>query len=127
MPLQLANSRGILCQRAPEQGRQAHHLHRSPAHRLLFGSRPGMTTASNEQIFRAIGNLEATVESLRRDIQQSETRADTHRTAIHERVDDVAIELKQTRLETVEMAGSIGTVIDNMKIVKDDLATTMEI
>ncbi len=84
----------------------------------------GMTETSNEQIFRAIGNLEAEVKSLRRDIQQSESRADTHRAAIHRRVDDVAIELGEVRLETVEMKGNLETVIDNMKTVKDDLAET---
>lgn len=83
--------------------------------------------ASNDEIYRAIGKLEATVDGLRRDIQQSEMRGDSHRADIHKRVDDIAVEIKAVKVEAVKVKAAVATVIENMDTVKGDLASTKEI
>lgn len=86
-----------------------------------------MTDTSLHQIFEALGKLNAEVTSLRRDIQQSESRAaegerraDSHRAAIHLRVDELTA-------EAGEIKEDVSKIIGNMETVKSDLASTKEI
>lgn len=68
-------------------------------------------TASNNEIFEAIGGLKAEVVSLRRDLQESQRtaveathRADDHRTAIHASIEEgvKATGTIEARLDAVE-------------------------
>lgn len=79
-----------------------------------------MTTTSLNEVFKAIGTLTAEVAALRRDIQDSDTRAidssrraDEHRTAIHRRVDDLVSE--------------VGSLKTDMVTVKRDLSDTKSV
>lgn len=79
-------------------------------------------TASNNEIYRAIGQLTAEVTSLRRDIQEdaqtavdTAKRADEHRATIHRRVDELVI-------RTGKLEGWMPTVdaaLTDMKLVTD--------
>lgn len=80
--------------------------------------------ASNQEIFRAIGELTADVKGLRRDFQAGETRAvesnrraDEHRAAVHKRVDDLVGEIGDlnTRVATME------STVSDSKSVTDDV------
>lgn len=82
------------------------------------------TGASNQEIFRAIGELTADVKGLRRDFQAGETRqteharrADEHRTVIHARVDDMVNEVGalQTRMASME------STVSDSKAVTDEV------
>lgn len=83
-----------------------------------------MSEASNQEIFRAIGELTESVKGLRRDVQAGETRsvetarrADEHRSAMHKRVDDMVAEFGS--LES-RMASMESTVAES-KMITDDV------
>jgi len=87
--------------------------------------------ASNDEIYRAIGKLEATVDGLRRDIQQSETRGDTHRADIHKRVDDIAVEIKAVKVEAVRSAhfaspANREVAVPAVHVQRDDLFANLD-
>lgn len=79
-----------------------------------------MTTASNNEIYRAIGQLTAEVTSLRRDIQEdaqtavdAARRADEHRGVMHKRLD--------------EIVNRTGKLEGEMSQVKDKLSDVTEV
>lgn len=76
-------------------------------------------TASNNEIYRAIGQLTAEVTSLRRDIQEdaqnavdTAKRADDHRAVIHKRMDEII-----TR--TGKLEGQMEAATETLGEVKD--------
>lgn len=82
-----------------------------------MASMSSMNGTSNNDIYHAIGSLTSEVASLRRDIQQADTRAmegnrraDEHRSTIHRRVDEIVQE--------------IGSIKNDMAGVKEDVADT---
>jgi len=87
-----------------------------------------MTTASNQEIFRAIGELTADVKGLRRDVErfdkrneEAQFRADEHRAAIHQEVTDLAgrMDAVDGRMAAVEeVLGETKAVTDEVKMWK---------
>lgn len=73
-----------------------------------------MSDASLNEIFKAIGTLTAEVNGLRRDIQESDKRADAtnrradeHRKAVHRRVDELVAEVGGLKTDMVTVKSDL--------------------
>jgi archaellum component FlaC len=81
-------------------------------------------TTKLDDISEAIGSLRAEMAGLRRDFQTSESRANSHRTGVHRRMDDLVSELSGVKVDLAIVKGDVTDVKDDiadMKPVTDDV------
>lgn len=74
-------------------------------------------TTKLDDISQAIGALQAEVAGLRRDFQQSETRAVDHRAGVHRRMDDIVDEVGDLKSDVAVVKKDVA----EMKPVTDDV------
>jgi uncharacterized coiled-coil DUF342 family protein len=77
-----------------------------------------------DHISEAIGALRAEVAGLRRDLTESTRRADSHRAAIHKRVDEIAHEFGDVKAEIAELTANVAAMGED---VKDSKTVTDEV